>query len=58
RKGAFGVPLHLRNAVTNLMKKIGYGKGYQYAHNRPDKKLAQTHFPKEIGEKKYYHPEK
>ncbi|MBU1045692.1 replication-associated recombination protein A [Patescibacteria group bacterium] len=58
KKGAFGVPLHLRNAVTNLMKKIGYGKGYQYAHDVPGKKPVQTHFPKEIGEKKYYHPEK
>ncbi|MCX6738089.1 MAG: replication-associated recombination protein A [Candidatus Parcubacteria bacterium] len=57
-KGAFGVPLHLRNAVTNLMKKIGYGKGYQYAHDVPGKKPEQTHFPKEIGDKKYYHPKK
>ncbi len=54
KKGSFGVPLHLRNAVTGLMKKIGYGKGYQYAHNTFDKKPAQTHFPEEIGEKKYY----
>ncbi len=58
KKGTFGVPLHLRNAVTNLMKKIGYGEGYQYAHDVLGKKPAQTHFPKEIGEKKYYHPEK
>ncbi|MBU3964626.1 replication-associated recombination protein A [Patescibacteria group bacterium] len=58
KKGAFGVPLYLRNAVTNLMKKIGYGKGYQYAHNVPGKKPEQTHFPEEIGEKQYYHPEK
>lgn len=57
KKGSFGVPLHLRNAVTNLMKKIGYGKGYEYAHETKDKKTNQTHFPKEIGEKKYYHPE-
>jgi len=54
RKGSFGVPLHLRNAVTSLMKKIGYGKGYEYAHNLKDKKTSQTHFPEEIGEKKYY----
>jgi len=56
KKGSFGVPLHLRNAVTSLMKKIGYGKGYQYAHDIPNKKPEQTHFPKEIGEKKYYNP--
>ena len=58
KKGSFGVPLHLRNAVTSLMKKLGYGKGYQYAHDVPDKKPAQTHFPKEIGEKKYYQSKK
>ncbi len=54
KKGAYGVPMHLRNAVTNLMKKIGYGKGYEYAHDLPEKKSKQTHFPKEIGEKEYY----
>lgn len=57
KKGSFGVPLHLRNAVTKLMGKIGYGKGYEYAHNLPDKKSKQTHFPKEIGEKEYYKSE-
>ena len=58
RKGSFGVPLHLRNAVTKLMKDIGYGKEYKYAHDFPDSKVEQTHFPKEIGEKKYYEPDK
>jgi len=55
QKGSFGVPLHLRNAVTNLMKKLGYGKDYQYVHDFKDAETNQTHFPKEIGEKKYYH---
>ncbi|MFA6437172.1 MAG: replication-associated recombination protein A [Candidatus Paceibacterota bacterium] len=54
KKGAFGVPLHLRNATTNLMKEWGYGKDYKYAHNFQDSKVKQSHFPKEIGEKKYY----
>ncbi len=54
KKGSFGVPMHLRNAVTSLMEKIGYGKNYKYAHNAPDKKSQQTHFPEEIGEQKYY----
>ncbi len=53
-QGSFAVPLHLRNAVTSLMKKIGYGKGYQYIHDISDKKSTQTHFPEEIEEKKYY----
>jgi len=58
KKGSFGVPLHLRNAVTSLMKKMGYGKEYEYAHNLKEKKSKQTHFPKEIGEKQYYFGEK
>ena len=58
KKGTYGVPMHLRNAVTNLMKKIGYGKNYEYAHDLPEKKSKQTHFPKEIGEKEYYKREK
>ncbi len=56
QKGSFGVPIHLRNAVTSLMKNLGYGKGYKYAHNFKDSKVKQSHFPKEIGEKKYYKP--
>ncbi len=58
KKGSFGVPLHLRNAVTNLMKDLDYGKGYKYAHDVPGKKPDQTHFPKEIGKKRYYFPDK
>ena len=54
KKGSFGVPIHLRNAVTSLMKDLGYGKDYKYAHNFKDSKVKQTHFPKEIGEQKYY----
>ena len=56
RKGSFPVPLHLRNAVTSLMKKLDYGEGYKYAHNYGKGKVNQTHFPKELGEKKYYQP--
>lgn len=54
QKGSFGVPLHLRNAVTKLMKSLNYGKDYKYAHDFKDYKVDQTHFPKEIGEQKYY----
>ena len=58
QKGSFGVPLHLRNAVTKLMKSLSYGKDYKYAHDFPGAKTEQTHFPKEMGEQKYYYPEK
>lgn len=58
KKGSFGVPMHLRNAVTRLMKSLGYGKGYKYAHDEPDGLLEQGHFPEELGEREYYGKEK
>ncbi|MEF8846869.1 MAG: replication-associated recombination protein A [Candidatus Paceibacterota bacterium] len=53
KKGAFGVPLHLRNAATNLMKKMGYGEDYEYAHDL-EEEPDQEHFPEELGEQNYY----
>jgi putative ATPase len=50
------VPLHLRNAPTRLMKELGYGDGYVYAHNDAEGGLRQSHFPEEIGAKHYYEP--
>ncbi len=50
------VPLHLRNAPTSLMKELGYGKGYEYAHGDADAVVDQSHFPDEIGVRRYYHP--
>ncbi len=47
------VPLHLRNAPTALMKSVGYGAGYEYAHNLEEKKSSQEHFPEELQGKKY-----
>jgi putative ATPase len=47
------VPLHLRNAPTKLMKELHYGKWYQYAHDYPDAKVDQTHFPTELIDRKY-----
>ena len=41
KHGAVAVPLHLRNAPTPLMEKLGYGEGYQYAHNAPERIVAQ-----------------
>jgi putative ATPase len=50
------VPLHLRNAPTGLMKAIGYGKGYQYAHSLEDKVADMQCLPDNLKEKTYYHP--
>jgi putative ATPase len=50
------VPLHLRNAPTQLMKGLGYGRGYQYAHNAPDARVDQVHFPDNLRGRRYYHP--
>jgi putative ATPase len=55
-KGTLSVPLHLRNAPTALMEKLGYGKGYQYAHNFPEQIVGQEHLPKELQGKRYYSP--
>lgn len=54
--GALGVPLHLRNAVTNLMKDLGYGKGYQYAHDFKNAHVCQEHLPEELRGRTYYAP--
>ncbi|KAI3956313.1 hypothetical protein MKX01_004937 [Papaver californicum] len=43
-----GVPLHLRNAPTKLMKEIGYGKGYIYPPNDPSSSLLQTYLPSSL----------
>lgn len=50
------VPLHLRNAATGLMKNVGYGKGYQYAHDQEDKVTGMTCLPDSLAGKTYYHP--
>ena len=50
------VPLHLRNAVTGLMKHQGYGHGYQYAHDVPDKVADMTCLPDNLAGRHYYQP--
>jgi len=50
------VPLHLRNPVTNLMKKMGYGKNYKYAHNYEKHFVSENYFPDKLKNKIYYHP--
>lgn len=47
------VPLHIRNAPTPLMEKLGYGKGYKYPHNYPDAKVEQNYMPNNLKGKKY-----
>jgi len=54
--GAAPVPLHLRNAVTGLMKKEGYGAGYRYAHSEAQNRAQQTHLPEPLIGKRFYEP--
>jgi putative ATPase len=56
RSGHLPVPFHLRNAPTRFMKGLGYGTGYQYAHDFPDAKVDQEHFPEQLKGKRFYHP--
>ena len=51
------VPLHIRNAPTRLMKNLGYGKGYQYAHDLEDKVADMDCLPDSLKGRKYYHAE-
>jgi len=51
------VPMHLRNAPTRLMKDLGYGKGYRYAHDEPDAYAAgETYFPEGMEAAQWYRP--
>jgi putative ATPase len=50
------VPLHLRNAVTGLMKASGYGRGYEYAHDRPGAVVSHGHRPANVEGRVYYEP--
>jgi putative ATPase len=50
------VPMHIRNAPTGLMKELGYGRGYQYAHDSPDAYLPQEYLPDEMRGTEFYHP--
>jgi putative ATPase len=54
--GDLSVPLHIRNAPTNLMKQMDYGKGYQYAHDYEGNFVAQEFLPKEISGAKLFNP--
>lgn len=55
--GSLDVPLHLRNAPTKLMKNLGYGKAYRYAHDEPEAYAAgENYFPDELKPRTYYRP--
>jgi putative ATPase len=56
RTAAEPVPLHLRNAPTGLMKGLGYGKDYQYAHDVEGKVAAMQSLPDSLRDRTYYHP--
>lgn len=56
KSGTLPVPLHLRNAPTGLMKKIGYGKDYRYAHDDPGGWVPDTYLPDDLVGSVYYEP--
>jgi len=53
---AEGVPLHIRNAPTRMMKELGYGAGYQYAHDSPEAYIPQEYLPAPLQGTRFYEP--
>jgi len=53
---AAGVPMHIRNAPTALMKELGYNRGYQYAHDSADAFIPQEYLPDELRGARFYEP--
>jgi putative ATPase len=56
RTPAEPVPLHIRNAPTGLMKDLGYGAGYQYAHDSPTGYAPQEYLPERLRGTRFYEP--
>ena len=57
QSGSLGVPVHLRNAPTQLMKSLDYGKAYRYAHDEPEAYAAgENYFPDQLAGTRYYQP--
>lgn len=57
KSGSLEVPLHIRNAPTHLMKELGYGKAYRYAHHEDEAYAAgENYLPEELKGRVYYHP--
>ena len=55
-KGSLPVPLHIRNAPTKLMKGLGYGRGYRYAHDFREAYAPQDYLPDDLRGRVFYHP--
>ncbi len=56
KSGYLPVPLHIRNAPTGLMKELGYGKGYKYAHNFKKGYVTQEYLPDDLKKERFYFP--
>ena len=56
RYGELPVPMHIRNAPTQIMKELGYSKGYKYDHDNEDHYSGQEHLPEELHDRRYYIP--
>ena len=56
KTGSLPVPFHIRNAPTRLMKDLGYGKDYKYAHNYRDAVVAQEYLPDKLKGQRFYSP--
>ncbi len=56
KTGSLPVPLHIRNAPTKLMKDLGYGRDYKYAHDFPDAQVPQEYLPEKLKDQRYYFP--
>jgi putative ATPase len=54
--GALPVPLHLRNAPTELLRTLGYGRGYRYPHEFPGHFVEEQYLPDALSEARYYRP--
>ncbi len=57
KTGTLPVPMHIRNAPTRLMKDLGYGRNYKYAHNYDDAYTPQHHLPEQLQGNVYYMPQ-
>jgi len=56
QSGSLPVPLHIRNAPTRLMKKLGYSRGYRYPHNYPGAWVNQDYLPENLSNRVFYRP--